>query len=217
MTTTVQEPMIAEVPGPTRRTRWFRRFVVAGVTLALVAVGTWWYYRAKLQTYHFQPVVSGVLFRSGNRGMREFEHALRQSQARTVVSLVSDAEVADRSKPQFAAESLYCQHHGIRLVRIPVPMGGWPTGDQISHFLTVLNEPANQPVLIHCAQGVRRTGMFVAAYQMEIQEATRARAKAQVQSFGHRASDTDDVRRFIDGYDYMSNVVPATMPAGAGE
>ena len=157
------------------------------------------------------------LYRDGNRDLREFRHTLDQTGARTVVCLVDDAEMDDPRKPQFRQEVDYCRAHGIKLVRIPVKLGGWPTSDQLMQFLGVVAEPANRPVLVHCAQGVRRTGMFMAAYQLTQMDRSKAWARATVQPFGHKPRDTDDVRTFIDNYDPANAAIPTTMPTVSPE
>ena len=207
----------AAAPPPPPRRRWVRRVVVALVTLAVVAGGYGVYWWAEVQTYHLFQIQSGVLYRDGNRGMREFRHALDQTGARTVVTLVDDDELNDPRKPQFRQEADYCRDHGIKQVRIPVKLGGWPTSDQLLQFLGVVAEPANRPVLIHCAQGVRRTGMFMAAYQLTQMDRSRAWAHATVQAFGHKPRDTDDVQAFIDNYDPASATIPTTMPTVSPE
>jgi protein tyrosine phosphatase (PTP) superfamily phosphohydrolase (DUF442 family) len=213
--TTATEPDTTQ--GPTRRQRWVRRVLVAIATLVMLAAVTGWYWWAEVQTYHLLEVSHNILYRDGNRDLREFRHALERTGARTVVSLVDDGEVADPAKPQFAQEAAYCHEHGIQQVRIPVHRGGWPTSDQIDQFLTVVADPANRPVLVHCAQGVRRTGMFVAAYQLAVQDRTKDNVRAAVQSFGHDPRDTDDVRTFIDNYDPAGYAIPATMPSAGGD
>jgi protein tyrosine phosphatase (PTP) superfamily phosphohydrolase (DUF442 family) len=187
--------------------------LVTGASLA--GGGGVWYF--KFQTYHFAAVRDGVLYRDGNRDLREFVHAVERSHAKTVVSLIDDREAADPKKPQFAAEAAWCAEHGVPQVRIPVKLGGWPTAADVGRFLAVVQTPGNQPVLVHCAQGVRRTGMFVAAYELSIEHRSAAVVKADIQAFNHRTSDTDDVRTFIDLFRPESGELPATMPAASGE
>ena len=211
---TVTEPTTDR---PTRRTRWLRRSLVAIVTLILIGgacVAYWW---AEIQVYHPATVQRDVLYRDGNRDLRELRHALRDANIRTVVSLVDDRELNDPKTPQFKDEAQYCQSHGIRQVRIPVKRGGWPSTDQIKQFLDVVARPENRPVLVHCAQGVRRTGMFVAAFQLSVQDRSPTFAKATIQTFGHRDSDLEDVRTFIDGYDPSLQIEPVTRPSTSPE
>ena len=47
----------------------------------------------RLGTYHFAEVEKGVLYRDGNRGLREFKNALHKGSVRTVIMLNDDQEV----------------------------------------------------------------------------------------------------------------------------
>jgi protein-tyrosine phosphatase len=161
--------------------------------------GYYWY--NNFQTYHLAPVQVGVLYRDGNRDMREFKHALKFTQAKTVVSLIDEDELHDPTKPQFGQEGNYCYDNSIQYIRLPVKLGGWPTSEDLKTFIGIVTNPANQPVLVHCAQGVRRTGMFVAAYQESVLHESREQAAAAIKTFGHKDRDLDDVRVFIKDYD----------------
>jgi tyrosine-protein phosphatase SIW14 len=44
-----------------------------------------------------------------------------------------------------------------------------PTKANVTHFLKVMEDPANWPVFVHCAQGRDRTGYNTAAYRMVYQ------------------------------------------------
>jgi protein tyrosine phosphatase (PTP) superfamily phosphohydrolase (DUF442 family) len=127
---------------------------------------------------------------------------------------VDDSEIADPQKPQFEYEKDVLETKGIKLERIPVQLGGWPKKSDVDRFLQIVNNPENQPVLVHCAQGVRRTGMMVAVYQMAQMGYDKERAKAAILRFGHSDRTANDVRRFIDGYDPATGAVPENfMPS----
>ena len=194
----------------THRPRGSHFPVILALLLAAAAGITWRYFH----TYHFAAVQPGVLYRDGNHSPAEFAAALRRVGPKTVISLVDDEEMA---QPQFQAERVYCQAHGIDLVRIPINLGGWPTDAQVQEFLRIASDKARQPVLVHCAQGVRRTGMMTAAYQESILGYDPEQAKAAVLSFGHSEHTIADVRKFIDGYDPKTRRVSATLPATGNE
>jgi len=42
-----------------------------------------------------------------------------------------------------------------------------PTSSQIAQFLKIVNDPANQPVYVHCVGGKHRTGVMTAVYRMQ--------------------------------------------------
>jgi uncharacterized protein (TIGR01244 family) len=188
-------------------------YVVAAILL-LVAAGAlaWFLY---FQTYHLLTVQDGVLYRTGNRGMREFKNSLRACHAKTVVCVVDDKELADPDKPMFAQEQQYLQSSGVRFVHLPVRLGGWPTTADVRQFLSIVEDKNNQPVLVHCAQGVRRTGMFVAAYEASVLGWDADKCRANMQAFGHSGRTTRDIEKFIAIYDPATRSVTQDLaPTG---
>jgi len=181
------------------------------MTLAIIIAGLF-VYRRYFASYHFATVHSGVLYRDGNRSLHEFENAVRRSHARTVVSLVDDDEFANLI---FQREQEHCRNKGVELIRIPIPLGGWPTDDQVRQFLELADNNARHPVLVHCAQGVRRTGMLVAAYQESVLGYDDMRAKSMILRFGHSDRIINDVKRFIDTYTPKSRALTAQLPMSA--
>jgi protein tyrosine phosphatase (PTP) superfamily phosphohydrolase (DUF442 family) len=173
--------------------------------VAAVGIAVAWHYLTG--TYHLATVQQGVLYRDGARSVHELGVAVGNVKARTVVSLIGDAEFADPAKPQFAQEPAFLASRGVQYQRIAVTAGGWPTSEDIQSFLTTAQDPSKQPILLHCAQGVRRTAMFVAAYQESVMGYDKEKAKAAIISFGHSADTIDDIKRFIDNYDPQTRTV----------
>lgn len=63
-------------------------------------------------------------------------------------------------------EQAMVEQAGMRFVRIPMNTRINPTTSQIEQFLALVNDPANQPVYVHCAGGRHRTGVMTALYRM---------------------------------------------------
>lgn len=190
-------------------------YVVSAAILVLLLAGGALAYFRYFRTYHLLTVQEGVLYRTGNRTIREFENTVRAVRPRTVVCLLDANEMADPAKPQFADGEQYLRDNGITMVHVPVRLGGWPTTDDVRRFLAVVEDPANRPVLVHCAQGVRRTGMFVAAYEQSVLNRDDATVRANIADFGHSQRTIRDVQRFIDVYDGPSRSVTAELAPGA--
>jgi protein tyrosine/serine phosphatase len=178
------------------------------VAVILAAAG-WWIFWAYFDTYHLATVNASILYRDGVRDLHQFDLAAKKTHVKTVVSLVDDQEI---THTPFTDEMAYCQAHGIKVVRLPVPLGGWPRGDQISQFLAITRDPSLQPVLVHCAQGVRRTGMMVAAYERSVLKLDKEQTTAAMLTFGHSQRTVGDVMRFIDTYDPQTEQMTAEMP-----
>jgi len=175
----------------------------------LIALAGWLAWRQWFQTYHLVVVRPAVLYRDGVRSRREFATMLRIKRPKTIVSLVDDNEIG---REPFVSEIMMCRRQNIDVVRIPIPLGGWPDSAQVQEFLDIAAAPQRQPVLVHCAQGVRRTGMMVAAYQESIMNFDRAKAKAALLDFGHSQRTVGDVERFIDNYDPVARRMLASLP-----
>lgn len=182
-----------------------------GIAIVLVvAAGLFYYHR----TYHLLTVQDRVLYRSGLQTFWQFENAVRKTKPRTIVTLVDDREIADAEKPQFKREidTFADAGRGATVARVPIKLGGWPDGDQCEQFLAIMADSQKQPVLVHCAQGVRRTGMMVAAYQMSVLGYDKERAKAELQTFGHSERTVGDIKRFIDCYDPVTKRMTKSLP-----
>lgn len=184
------------------------------VVVILLAIGAGLYWYLRVQTYHLKTVTPGVLYRDGNRGMREFATMLRKVQPRTVVTLVDEEELADPKKAMFAQEADLLKRKNIAQTNVIVPLGGYPSTSDIQRFLAIVEDPEKQPVVVHCAQGVRRTGMMVAAYQESILGWDKERVKNSMLTFGHSQRTVSDVKRFVDTYDPQTRTMRVELERG---
>lgn len=189
---------------PTTAQQWRKPILFLALMFVCTGFTYWW---GAIKTYHFLEVQPGVLYRDGNQGMRELATAIKKSSAKTIVPLIDDAELADTAKKQFAQEMTSVPRMNAKVERVPVKLGGWPTTDDVRKFLEIAEKKDNQPVLVHCAQGVRRTGMMVAAYQMSVLGYDKAKANAAIEAFGHSERTVGDIRKFIDIYDPTTRTV----------
>ena len=55
---------------------------------------------------------------------------------------------------------------GMKFFNIAMSTRAVPTAHQIATFLEIVNNPANQPVFVHCVGGKHRTGVMTAIYRM---------------------------------------------------
>ena len=187
----------------------FRRVASVAIFLLLVTGGVF-AYEHFTSVYHLAVVQPDVLYRDGARSVDELKRAIARVHPKTVVCLVEDQhEMNDPAKPQFKEEAAFLEsaRPAITMERIPVKLGGYPTTADVRRFLMIATDPARQPVLVHCAQGVRRTAMMVASFQESELGYTPQRAKDEIITFGHSESTIDDIRRFIDAYDAKSQTV----------
>ena len=67
-----------------------------------------------------------------------------------------------------------------------IPVWTWHvTDDEILAFLRIADDPAKQPVLVHCQHGADRTGVMIAAYRVVVQEWSKEDAIREMQRGGY--------------------------------
>lgn len=181
-------------PSPRRRGRLLRLLLVAIGILA--ATGGWLAWRHHSQPYHFDVVTPGVLYRSGTLSKSQLADVLDEHGIKTVVNLRSHAERANEEWYEEEVEA--CRAAGATLLDMPHHYGQSPSQEAIGRFLALFDDEANLPVLVHCEHGVLRTGMMVAAYDMEVLHKTNAEALRDLKTFGHPPYKS--VEQFVLGY-----------------
>jgi tyrosine-protein phosphatase SIW14 len=77
---------------------------------------------------------------------------------RTVINLTSDDAEAN--------EQTMVEKAGMKYHQIPMNTRVSPTVAQLNEFLRIVNDPASQPVYVHCVGGRHRTGVMTAVYRM---------------------------------------------------
>ena len=95
-------------------------------------------------------------FRGGQPKGRDFA-SLAKLGVKTVIDLQEDGDLGEATLVSGA---------GMKFFRIPMNTRVVPTRAQLATFLKLVNDPANQPVYVHCAGGRHRTGVMTAVYRM---------------------------------------------------
>ena len=94
---------------------------------------------------------------------------------KTLINLTSDDAEAD--------EQLMAEQAGMKYFQIPMTTHAAPTSEQLAKFLAIVNDPANQPVYVHCVGGRHRTGVMTAAYRMTHDGWNSDRAFAEMKQY----------------------------------
>jgi protein tyrosine/serine phosphatase len=101
--------------------------------------------------------VDSSLYRGAQPEGRDYAD-LKALGIKTIVNLTSDdAEPNERAMAESA---------GIAYVQIPMTTHTPPTAAQLAQFLSLVNDPASQPVYVHCVGGRHRTGVMTASYRI---------------------------------------------------
>lgn len=115
---------------------------------------------------------------------------------KTVINLIGDDELD-------LTEQASVEKHGMRYVQIPMSTRKAPTAKQLDAFLTVVNDPASQPVYVHCVGGRHRTGVMTAVYRMNRDGISGAEAFAEMKRFKYGPDFLHpEFKKFV--YDYRA-------------
>jgi tyrosine-protein phosphatase SIW14 len=126
---------------------------------------------------------------------------------KTVIDLQADGQASEKGLVEKA---------GMAFHRIPMTTRKAPTSAQIAEFLKLVNDPANQPVYVHCAGGRHRTGVMTAAYRMTHDKWTAEQAFKEMKHFKFGADFLHpEFKQFVYAYHVEpESIAPAVLATG---
>lgn len=112
---------------------------------------------------------------------------------KSVINLTSDdADASERSLVEQA---------GMKYFQIPMTTHEKPTSARLAAFLDMVNDPANQPVYVHCVGGRHRTGVMTAAYRISHDGWSADRAFKEMKQYKFGADFLhSEFKDFVFGY-----------------
>jgi protein tyrosine/serine phosphatase len=149
--------------------------------------------------------VSSTYFRGAQPHGQDYAN-LAALGVKTVVDLTSDDAQA--------GEQGMVERAGMKYVQIPMTTHASPTAAQVAQFMSLVNDPAQRPVYVHCVGGRHRTGVMTAIYRMnEGWTSDKAFAEMKQYKFG---SDFlhPEFKRFVYAYHADVNAQNAVVAAG---
>ena len=105
---------------------------------------------------------------------------------------------------------------GMKFYRIPMTASDEPSAAAIDQFLSIVTDPAAQPVFVHCRAGRHRTGVMTAVYRMTQDRWSADRAYAEMKEYhfeGFPGHPT--LKKFV--YDYYTKLLAKKPQAGAAQ
>ena len=117
--------------------------------------------------------VSSTYYRGAQPKGRDFAD-LAAAGVKTVIDLAAEGDPAEEANAKKA---------GMQFVRIPMTTHESPGPRTITEFLSLVNDPARQPVYVHCIGGRHRTGVMTALYRMTSQAWTPIQAFKEMKQF----------------------------------
>jgi hypothetical protein len=199
-----------------------------GLSLALMlTVVPFVYYRWEYtHSKRLRVVTEDKVYRSGQMTASGFAEAVERYQIRTIINLQDEFPDPDIALGYFTRktikESELCRQLGVRYVflgpdlisRKRVPHDRPPAIDK---FLTLMDDRAIYPVLLHCRAGLHRTGVMVGVYRMEYEGWTHAQAIEEMKNHGFGewpcTTANDYITQYIDTFQPgIRNDSPSATP-----
>ncbi len=85
---------------------------------------------------------------------------------------------------QTRAEEQQARALGMKFYNLELPPLSKPDFTQVDEALALINDPANQPVFVHCKHGEDRTGTVIACYRMTHDNWDDEQAITEAKKFG---------------------------------
>ena len=125
---------------------------------------------------------------------------------KTVIDLSNDQETEAQS----------VQAAGMKFVRIPLTTTAAPAAAAVEKFLSLVNDPANLPVYVHCQGGRHRTGVMTAIYRMTHDHWAPDRAFAEMVQYQFKKGwvSHDALKNFV--YSFIPKP-PDVLTVSSGE
>jgi len=151
--------------------------------------------------------VDATLYRGSQPEGRDYTD-LKVLGVKTIINLTSDdAEPNEKAMTESA---------GMAYVQIPMTTHTAPTSAQLAEFLRIVNDPASQPVYVHCVGGRHRTGVMTATYRMTHEGWTADRAFQEMKQYNFGADFLHpEFKQFVYNYRPEPAAVAVAVAASA--
>lgn len=106
--------------------------------------------------YNFGTVAPERIYRSSQPSPLFLRYLVERYGVRSLVNLRGRT-------PGF--ESDFAARQGLKLFSFDLSASRPPDEAEVARFLQIVSDPANQPVLVHCRNGVDRTGYMIGLYR----------------------------------------------------
>jgi len=162
-------------------------------------------------------IVSPLHLSSQSRGVDELSSVRIFNFGKVNETYYRGAQPSPREYPQLAAlgvrtvidlrdfdgkvEESLVRRAGMNFYQIPLTTTRPPSEAAIAQFLKLVNDPANQPIYVHCQNGRHRTGVMTAIYRMTHDDWDADHAYEEMQRYKFDAFPTHPVlKRFVYHY-----------------
>jgi len=182
------------IPPPGAKFPRYRRPIAVLVLVVATASGVAIAMRGMGKPKRFAEVAPGILMRSGQPTPKQVEYLVKNKGLRTIVIARSDKSTSVPEEAE-SARAL-----GVNVVTVPIGSRSPVADEQVTQFFECVDNPANHPILVHCAAGRHRTGYLCALYRIERQGWSKEKAIDEMLSFGFDQTDHEKVLKQLQDY-----------------
>lgn len=161
-----------------------KKLILPLVALVALLAGVIWYASDGHELFwpkRWGVVQDGAIYRSGEPTPRAARRVVRELGIRTIIDLGAHTPGSEEERTaQAVADELGVTRYRFGLI-------GDATGDPNDYVLAlrIMNDPAHQPVWVHCAAGSERTGCLIALHRAINDGWTPERAYAETHEYDH--------------------------------
>ncbi|MHC4908364.1 MAG: fused DSP-PTPase phosphatase/NAD kinase-like protein [Planctomycetota bacterium] len=176
-----------------------RRPLVIGLVAAAIGGGAVFWHKVLEEEFfpkNFGVVEEGEIYRSGQLTERMFSKVVADKGIKTVIALNGGDEVS-------ADEAAWSKAMGVE--RHVFDLIGDGTGDPNGYAAVVqlMADPANQPVLVHCAAGAQRTATSVLLYHHLVEGVPLTESYPEMFDYGHKPKEWVMLAYLVDNMDVI--------------
>jgi len=91
----------------------------------------------------------------------------------------------------------FVEKEGMHYIGLPWIAKKDPPPGYLDKFFTIVNDPKNRPVFVHCKHGRDRTGFMIAAYRIRFDGWSEERAFKEMKSYGHKENKFPNLRKAL--------------------
>jgi len=172
-----------------------KKLVIGMSVISSILVG-YSYYFFQHEIPRFRPVVENVLYRSGQPRCLGLSY-IRAKGIKTIVNLRSRSSDGVQEEIDFAKEN------GMRHYNLEIGTSPKALSKTAKEFMSIMDDPSNLPVLVHCSRGKERSGIMSAVYLINKNRMSNEVALAETFRLGLTPGRMTKAEYFLLNYNKM--------------
>ncbi len=187
------QPVPSAIQTAQRSNRGLKVVVLVAIFGVLGGYGYRYGIRDNLIPRNFGTVTEGHIYRSGRLTPATMEKIVTANNIKFIIDLGAYEE----NSPKDVLERRTAEALGAKRVRFA--LSGDATGNPKDYIetLKLMADPANHPMLVHCAAGAQRTSAAVMLYRKAFENVPFEQSLEEAKAFGHDPSDNPKLLKYL--------------------